>query len=1160
MGFSPRRRKRIDFQHRDIPTKANRILHVILIAMVLIVIRIWHLSIIQYDRRLEDSQKPQRKTIIEPAIRATIRDRFNLPLAINKMSYQATILYSHLRDIPSFVWQQNQEGKKIKVFKRKEYIHELAEMFARELHLDPERVEDLIHAKASYYSQTPFIIKDHLNEKEYYRLKMLEKDWPGLHVREVPRRYYPKGRVAADIIGYMGAINRSEYEKILHEMKALEQFIQSSEKEEETDSLPGIEDVQQARRRLKELQAKAYTIHDYVGKTGIEGIYEEQLRGFYGKRIFYTDSKGNFLKELPGSRPSLAGHRVLLTISSELQEYAEQLLTQNEDLRIVRKSRLGPIKRTVMADKDPWMKGGAIVALEPNTGEVLAMASYPRFDPNDFVVSGSHEEEKEKRGRIHRWFENEIYLASLWNQQQPLTRERFNVKKQAFYDEEKLLTWKNYLNLILPMEGKLRQVAEKLRTVSQVVDLQRAIESLRTLFPEYDLYTLLNHLYTGDFHESYRQILKGEEKVKLQTKLQYHQEFVHQIKKQLDTYFRDLPQNYDKVLIGDLSLLAIDEKRFSDSLLQKFGNESIESYHDQEGSFVTLVALVKERVKKLYHENDFKVWRLNEEKAFLKQKRTEEKLAKAYPKPYIDYLDKQENLLFQEFWKMHGWDLIYAFLKGEADSSASPPIFIENLSYYQNDFRLWKEEIKNGMYQQAKWKKAYDRIGKAIGEISKELAIEYLQTFRSFQDFTRPLYGRYRLRPEKKQLEKHLAMAFYPLYGFGYGRSHAYRQSTIQGSLFKLVTAYEAMIQRFRKMGNKVVSHQDLNPLIIIDEVFQHGNTRYVGYTEDGKPIPQLYKGGRLPRSLAHKGRERVDLLRALEISSNPYFSLLAGECLNEPDDLSNAARLFGFGSRTGIDLFGEIAGKVPQDLATNRTGLYAMAIGQHSLVVTPLQTAVMLSAIVNGGKLIKPKIAKLTAGRLPAKNEDQIICLPSFHYQHPLSLVGIDFPLFTALSHADQENGVKIIPTEVRREIFMPEVVRQILLKGLQLVTLRTHQENMSSLLRIYKQCPEAICSFTELKNELLGKTSTSESVEHIDLDLEDGTNLYTHVWFGSIAFQNQNKDKNKAMFLLKDEFGQPELVVVVYLRYGGYGKEAAPIAAQIVKKWREIKQKNEK
>lgn len=749
-------------------------------------------------------------------------------------------------------------------------------------------------------------------------------------------------------------------------------------------------------------------------------------------------------------------------------------------------------------------------------------------------------------------------MAQLWNQQQPLARERYDMHEQVFYDGEIFLTWKTYLNFILPVEGKLRQAVERIRTLAQAIEIQRQVESLRNLFPDYDLYTLFNQLYIGDAHEAHRQVLKGAEKQKLLVSVEARQEEICKIKKQLDPYFNDLPQNYDKVLLVDLCRLAVAEDRFSVPLLQKMGKEGLENYHSQTGYLVTLMAVVKEVAKGLYHDIDFKKWRQREEKAFLKVKRVEEKLAKVYPKPYLDYLDQQENIFFQEFWSAHRWDCLCAFFKGQTEDLQTTILCIEDLSPYLTYFAQWREEIQSGQ-QNVKWKDAYQCLQQALKGLSSELAIDYLKTMRPFDELNRPLWGQYRLRRGQVLLEKHLAAAFYPVYGFGYGRSHAYRQATIQGSLFKLVTAYEALVQRFHKMGRKIISPQDLNPLVIIDEVYEQGNTRYVGYTEEGKPIPQLYKGGRLPRSLAHKHNGRVDLLRALEVSSNPYFSLLAGECLDDPNDLANAAKLFAYGSRTGIDLPGEISGKVPLDLATNRTGLYAMAIGQHSLVVTPLQTALMLAAIANGGKILKPKLIKLTAGRQLARGEDQIVCLPTFPYQEALSLIGIDFPLFSAVSHGNQESLVKIIPTEVRREIFMPEIIRQILLRGLRAVTQRTHQENLTSLTRLYKQDPEAIRNFTELKNQLLGKTSTSESVENIDLDLQEGTNIYTHVWFGSMVFESK-RDKNKAILLLKDEFGQAELIVVVYLRYGGYGKEAAPLAAQIVKKWHELKQKYEK
>jgi len=1155
MPFSSKRNKRNDFNHLGIPEKANRILHIVLIGILLILARVWHLSVIEYDQKTEESQRPKRKTIIEPAIRATIRDRFNLPLAINKISYQAAIRYTQLRDIPSFTWQTDEKGKKIKVFKRKEYIHRLSELLANELNLDSERVEDLIHAKASYYSQVPYVIKDDLTEKEYYRLKMLERDWPGLYVRHLPKRYYPKGSVGADVIGYMGAINKPEYEKILHQIKALDQYIRAHENDEEIEPLEDIENTQQARRRLRDLEAKAYTIHDYVGKTGVEGVFEELLRGFYGKRNFHTDSKGNFLRELPGSRHPLPGQRILLTISSELQEFAEQLLAQNEELRVTRKSSMGAVKQTVIAQKGPWIKGGAIVVMDPETAEVLTLASYPRFDPNDFILSGGSDLQNDKKKRIHRWFENEVYFAHLWNQQQPLSREKYDFRKQKFYDENIYIDWNNYLNLILPVEGKLRQVAERVKTIGQAIDIQRQTNSLMSLFPEYSLYTLLNHLYSGETHKQHSVVLKGSDKEQLLESFETHRMSVSQIRKQLDPWFADLPQNYDKVLLADLCRLAVNESCFSPGLIQIAGKETVKNYHDQTCGLVTLLSFVKEHARELFHQIDFKPWRQREEKEFLKQKRIEEKKSKSYPKPYVDYFDQQEKTFFQEFWKTHCWELMMAFLKDEEGYSTSRTAVVSNLSPYLTSLRLLRQEVLQEGVQSKKWSTAYACLEQAIANMPYSQAIEYLNTMRPYSELNRPLLGKYRLGRGEKLLEKHLAVAFYPVYGSGFARSHAYRQASIIGSSFKLVTAYEALIQRFHKLKGKIISPQDLNPLVIVDDLFQKNNITYVGYTEDGMEIPQMYKGGRLPRT-ALKNPGKLDLVRALEVSSNPYFSLLAGECMESPEDLARAAQLFGFGTRTGIDLPGEIPGKVPQDLLSNRTGLYAMAIGQHSLVVTPLQTALMLAAIANGGKILKPKLVKLTAGRQPAQGEDQILCLPKFPYQESLALVGIDFPLFTAISHVNQESLVKVQPTEVRREIFMPEVIRQIILKGLQASSWRTHQDNMTNLARLYRHYPEAIRHFTELKEQLLGKTSTSESVENIDLDLQEGTNIYTHVWFSSIAFQDK-KDKSKAVVFLKDEFGKPELIVVVYLRYGGYGKEAAPLAAQIVKKWRDIKQK---
>ena len=402
-----------DRHKQFISLRANRILNLFLVALLLILFRVWHLAVIQYETKLEESRKPQLRTFLEPTQRATIRDRFNHPLAINKIRYNAAIIYAPLRQIPSISWKKDASGKKIKIFKRREYIANLAQFLGNQLKIDPERVEDLIHAKASLYHNLPFVIKEDLSEEEYYRLKIAEKDWLGIHVQKLSKRDYPRGKVACDIIGYMGAINRQEYESILEEIQTLEIFLNECGEGVSPELHGGVLTLEQATSRLKDLQEHAYTINDYVGKAGIEGRFEQDLRGFHGKKTFYSDAKGNFLREMPGSREPLPGQRLLLTISADLQEFAEKLLAQNERIREARASKVDAHTQTLLSRRQPWIKGGSIVAMDPKTGEILALASYPRFDPSDFISSGNPEINKHKKKNIGKWFEDVNYIGEI---------------------------------------------------------------------------------------------------------------------------------------------------------------------------------------------------------------------------------------------------------------------------------------------------------------------------------------------------------------------------------------------------------------------------------------------------------------------------------------------------------------------------------------------------------------------------------------------------------------------------------------------------------------------------------------------------------------------------------------------------------------------------
>ena len=134
-------------------------------------------------------------------------------------------------------------------------------------------------------------------------------------------RHYPHGKLAAHVIGYTGELNQKE---------------------------------------LKQRESEGYRLGDVMGKMGVESSYESKLRGKWGGLKLGVNGAGRIV-ELLGEKPAGVGNDITLTIDAEVQKAAEQAL----------------------ATADGELKGG-IVALNPQNGAVLAMASYPSFDPNVF--------------------------------------------------------------------------------------------------------------------------------------------------------------------------------------------------------------------------------------------------------------------------------------------------------------------------------------------------------------------------------------------------------------------------------------------------------------------------------------------------------------------------------------------------------------------------------------------------------------------------------------------------------------------------------------------------------------------------------------------------------------------------------------------------------
>ena len=167
-------------------------------------------------------------------------------------------------------------------------------------------------------------IRTLLSDEEVARFAAQRWRFPGVEIRARFFRNYPLGATASHLVGYIGRINQREQDEI--------------------ESWPDEERAN-------------YRGTDYIGKLGIEQFYEKELHGETGIERIETSAGGRAVRILD-SRPARPGRTIELTIDAKLQQMTEQLFGDRR---------------------------GALVAIDPRNGEILAFVSAPTFDPNLFV-------------------------------------------------------------------------------------------------------------------------------------------------------------------------------------------------------------------------------------------------------------------------------------------------------------------------------------------------------------------------------------------------------------------------------------------------------------------------------------------------------------------------------------------------------------------------------------------------------------------------------------------------------------------------------------------------------------------------------------------------------------------------------------------------------
>lgn len=171
-------------------------------------------------------------------------------------------------------------------------------------------------------------------------------EFPGVEVTQELVRSYPYGDRAAHILGYVGSITGAELQAKAQTWNP-----------EDPDGKP-------------------YRSNDEIGKEGVERFFEDDLRGVPGTRVIEVDNVGNFVRQI-SEDPPRRGSDVVLTIDIDIQAVLEDELKRSLD-----RAR----EQVPEADDPPFRApAGASVILDPRDGSVRAMASYPTFDPGDFI-------------------------------------------------------------------------------------------------------------------------------------------------------------------------------------------------------------------------------------------------------------------------------------------------------------------------------------------------------------------------------------------------------------------------------------------------------------------------------------------------------------------------------------------------------------------------------------------------------------------------------------------------------------------------------------------------------------------------------------------------------------------------------------------------------
>jgi penicillin-binding protein 2 len=271
----------------------------VFVAFGLLAARFIYLQVVQHDVYASKAEDNRISIVPIPPNRGLIVDRNGIVIARNYSGYTLDIYPRRVKSV-------------------ERTIDELAEL----IDITPRDRARFKKVMVETRNPESLPIRTRLTDEEVARFAVNRFRYEGVEIKARLFRQYPYGDVASHAIGYMGRVNKDDQQRL---------------EEEGVDA--------------------NYRGTDFIGRTGVEGKYEDELHGTTGFEQVEIDAAGRGIRTLSRS-PSQSGNNVALTLDIRLQQVAENAFGERR---------------------------GALIAIEPSTGGVLALVSKPGFDPNLFV-------------------------------------------------------------------------------------------------------------------------------------------------------------------------------------------------------------------------------------------------------------------------------------------------------------------------------------------------------------------------------------------------------------------------------------------------------------------------------------------------------------------------------------------------------------------------------------------------------------------------------------------------------------------------------------------------------------------------------------------------------------------------------------------------------